>query len=191
MARYAAIWMAMGDIHPDSGPFEFVPGSHKWPCMRREKVKALVVPEARSTGDHHWAVVAEYLVNKSVDQHIRETGAEVVQFDAKKGDILIWHGKLMHRGSIPKDPNILRPALIPHYSSIRDRRDFSNEILRHGDGGYFWECASLGRVLTEDQFERTGLDRKSRDALTARATGRSRLPVWLRMGGRTSVGKTV
>jgi len=47
MARYLAIWMAMGDIHPDSGPFEFVSGSHKWPCLRGAKVRMLVVPELR------------------------------------------------------------------------------------------------------------------------------------------------
>jgi hypothetical protein len=186
MARYAAIWMAMGDIHPDSGPFEFVPGSHKWPCLRRDKVKALVVPEERHTGDHSWAVIAEYLVNKSVDQYIRETGSEVAQFDAKKGDILIWHGKLMHRGSIPKNPNMLRPALISHYSNIRDRRDFSNEILRHGDGGYYWEFSSVGRVLTEDQFERSRVDGKSKAATTASRNVHSKLPVWLRFGGRTT-----
>src|SRR5262249_46721569 len=138
MARYAAIWMAMGDIHPDSGPFEFVPGSHKWPCLRREKVKSLMVPEARETGDHHWAVVAEYLVNKSAEQHISENGSEVGQFDGKEGDILIWHGKLMHRGSIPRDANLSRPSLICHYSNIRDRRDLGDEILRHGEGGYYW-----------------------------------------------------
>jgi hypothetical protein len=186
MARYAAIWMAMGDIHPDSGPFEFVPGSHKWPCLRREKVKALVVPEERSTGNHAWAVIAEYLVNKSVDQHIRETGAEVAQFDAKKGDILIWHGKLMHRGSIPKNPNIPRPAMIAHYSNIRDRRDFSNEILRHGGGGYYWEFSTVDRVLNEDQFKRTRVDEKSKAATTANREMGSKLPVWLRFGGRAT-----
>ncbi|GFE68442.1 phytanoyl-CoA dioxygenase family protein [Chroococcus sp. FPU101] len=26
---YAAVWMALDDIHPDSGPFEYVPGSHR------------------------------------------------------------------------------------------------------------------------------------------------------------------
>jgi hypothetical protein len=154
MARYAAIWIAMGDIHPDSGPFEFVPGSHKWPCLRREKVRALVKPEEVSNANHDWAVIAEYLVNKSVDQQIRDTGSEIVQFNAKKGDILIWHGKLMHRGSIPKNSNLLRPALICHYSNIRDRRDIGSEITRHGDGGYFWEFSGLGRVLSEDQLAR-------------------------------------
>ena len=28
---YAAVWVALGDIHPDSGVFQYVPGSHLWP----------------------------------------------------------------------------------------------------------------------------------------------------------------
>lgn len=155
-ARYAAVWMAMGDIHMDAGPFEFVPGSHKWPCMRNGKVKDLVVPEIRNDGTHHWAVAAEYLVNKSVESYIKETGSAVETFRAKKGDILIWHGKLMHRGSIPKDPTKLRPALIAHYSNVRHRRDFSNEVTRHGGGGYYWEFGYNGNPLTADQFPRGG-----------------------------------
>jgi hypothetical protein len=170
MARYAAVWMAMADIHPDSGPFEFVPGSHKWPCLRRERVRALVKPEEVSNENHDWALIAEYLVNKAVDQQIRDTGAEVVQFNAKKGDILIWHGKLMHRGSIPKHSHLLRPALICHYSNIRDRRDLGNEITRHGDGGYFWEFSGLGRVLSEDKLARRQLDGVYKTALDSPRT---------------------
>ncbi len=48
----------MNDIDMDAGPFEFVPGSHKWPCMRNGLVKNLVVPEIRDDGAHRWAVIA-------------------------------------------------------------------------------------------------------------------------------------
>jgi hypothetical protein len=158
MARYVAIWMAIGDIHPDSGPFEFVPGSHKWPCLRREKVRALVKPETHSK-THEWATSAEYFVNKAAENYMKEVGAEAVQFDAAKGDILIWHAKLMHRGSIPRNPELSRPALITHYSSIRDRRDIGREITRHGGGGYFWEFSASGEVLTEDRISRGDISR--------------------------------
>jgi len=154
-ARYAAVWMAMGDVDMDSGPFEIIPGSHKWPCLRRNKVQELVAPELRGRGDHEWAIVAEHSVNKSVENYIAATGSEIVKFDAKKGDILIWHGKAMHRGSIPKNSTLSRPAMICHYSNIRSRRDFGNEITRHGNGGYFWEFTTIGRVLREDQFPRS------------------------------------
>jgi hypothetical protein len=156
MGRYVAVWMAMGDIHPDSGPFEFVPGSHKWPCLRRDKVRAWIKPEARDDV-HDWATASEYFVNKSVDRYMEELGVKPISFDAKKGDILIWHAKLMHRGSIPRNPELSRPAFIGHYSSIRASRHIGPEITRHGDAGYFWEYSHIGEVLTEDKIERRDL----------------------------------
>jgi hypothetical protein len=155
MARYLAIWMAMGDIHPDSGPFEFIPGSHKWPCLTRKKVWSLVVPELRSEERFDWCYAAEYPVNRSVENYMTEQGVPPLRFDAKKGDILIWHSKLMHRGSIPKNPFLSRPSLISHYSPIRTRRDIGGEITRHGNGGYFWEFSATGEALSEDKVPRS------------------------------------
>jgi len=40
-----AVWIALGDIH---GPFEYVLGSHRWPLMRGEKVRALLTDEERA-----------------------------------------------------------------------------------------------------------------------------------------------
>jgi hypothetical protein len=153
MGRYVAVWVAMGDIHPDSGPFEFVPGSHKWPYLRGDKVRAWIKPKAREDV-HDWATAAEYFVNRSLERYMKELGVKPIYFDAKKGDLLIWHAKLMHRGSIPKNPELSRPALISHYSSIRASRHIGPEITRHGDGGYFWEYSHIGEVLTEDKIRR-------------------------------------
>jgi hypothetical protein len=153
-AHYVAVWMAMGDIHPDSGPFEFVPGSHKWRCLSGQKVIDLVKPEARGTVTE-WVLVGEHFVNKAVENYMKEMGVEPVQFDARKGDILIWHAKLMHRGSLPRNPELSRPALIPHYAAIADyTHRIGKEITRHGDGGYFWEHSDRGDVLTEDKVSR-------------------------------------
>jgi hypothetical protein len=180
MGRYVAVWMAMGDIDPDSGPFEFVPGSHKWPCLRRGKVAALVKPEAHSS-THEWVTAAEYFVNKAAENHMKRTGLEAVQFDAKKGDILIWHAKMMHRGSIPRNPDLSRPALIGHYAAIRNRHHLRGEITRHGDGGYFWEDSAGGDVLTEDRVSRgdTSHTPNGRGAEFAHAAESAPLP-WAR-----------
>ncbi len=45
---HTAVWIALGDIHPDCGPFEYVSGSHRWPLMRGEKVRALLTDEERA-----------------------------------------------------------------------------------------------------------------------------------------------
>lgn len=141
---YAAVWFAVGDIHPDCGPFQYVPGSHKWPCMRSDKVKQFLVPEARGVwGDKgqkgHWAQHAEVFTTPAYIDKLERSKAPIKTFLGKKGDVLIWHGRLLHRGSYPNDPTIQRPGLITHYSRISTRRDIGNRIRQHKDGGYYWQ----------------------------------------------------
>lgn len=118
---YAAVWMALDDIHPDCGPFEFVPGSHKWPVMRSHKVRLYLTPEERQ--DDNWPRLAERVVDDIAEREIQRSGIQPQKFIAKKGDLLIWHGRLMHRGSFPNQPGMLRKSLICHYSGLSHRVD--------------------------------------------------------------------
>jgi hypothetical protein len=143
VGRYVAAWIALGDIHPDSGPFEFIPGSHRWGWVRRELVREYLDTEARQYGltildGRHWAINAELFVNPAYAEKIAREGVPSRTFLAKKGDVLLWHPNLVHRGSTPKNPEIDRPAIIPHYSSIAIRRDFGSDIRRWRDWGYYW-----------------------------------------------------
>jgi len=63
-------------------------------------------------------------------------GLPIRRFLAKKGDVFIWHSRLAHRGSLPKVPGMLRPALIAHYSSIVRRVEMPLH-RRHKDAGYY------------------------------------------------------
>lgn len=149
--HYLACWFALDDIHPDSGVFEFVPGSHKWPVMRGEKVRALLEPHEQNDPD--WPRIAERFLDEVFEAKIEiETarryfemkfppeipmGAMIGEdfsivnkwFNAKKGDVLIWHSWLAHRGSKPKNPNLLRKSLITHYSGINHRPDMQPPVL--------------------------------------------------------------
>lgn len=118
---YAAVWMALDDIHPDSGPFEYVPGSQAWPLMRGSKVRERLTPEQSSKPN--WPVEAETFTTPAIDAEILRRGATIEKFIAKRGDVLIWHGRLMHRGSMARVPGMLRPSLITHYTGIKHRTD--------------------------------------------------------------------
>lgn len=149
--HYLACWFALDDIHPDSGVFEFVPGSHKWPVMRGEKVRELLEPHERN--DPNWPRTAERFLDEVFDREIakherlveRGIGRGYVSpverwFDAKKGDVLIWHSWLAHRGSKPKTPGMLRKSLITHYSGINHRPDMQKPLLwENGESkGYYF-----------------------------------------------------
>lgn len=130
---YAAVWIALADIHPDSGPFQYVPGSHRWPVVTREKILAALEPHER---DHRWPKFSERLLTELFEREIVERGAEVVTYLPKLGDVLIWHGRLVHRGSKPKVQGMERRALIAHYSGIDHRQDMP-EARVHNSGFYF------------------------------------------------------
>ncbi len=112
---YLATWIALGDIEADSGPFEYIPKSHKWPVLRNEKVKRFLPEEERISPN--WPELAERVTNPAVFKYIEEQNMPSETFLAKKGDVLVWHGSLMHRGTIAKTPGKLRPTIIAHYTS--------------------------------------------------------------------------
>ena len=67
---YVAVWMALDDIDPDSGVFEYVPGSHRWPLMRGEKVRAALSPDQLKG---MWPLHAEQMVTPLFDLQLRQS----------------------------------------------------------------------------------------------------------------------
>lgn len=136
---YLAVWIPLDDIHPDSGAFQFVRGSHRWPVMSGEKVQAALNLQGY---DPDWPRKAEKFVTRVFDEKIEEENAKVETWHGKKGDVLIWHSLLAHRGSKPNSPDLRRPALIAHYSGINHRKDMKKAELYENQltnsKGYFF-----------------------------------------------------
>lgn len=129
---YAAVWVALGDVHPDSGPFEYVPGSHLWHTLKQAKVLKYV-----DGSDPRWPQYTEEILTPLVEKEIAERGVDRVVHLPKKGDVLIWHGRLYHRGTVPNVEGAYRPALIAHYSGIHHRKDMPKAVKSENGGWYF------------------------------------------------------
>jgi ectoine hydroxylase-related dioxygenase (phytanoyl-CoA dioxygenase family) len=71
------------------------------------------------------------------EQYIADQAVEPVSHLPKRGDVLIWHGRLLHRGSAPKIPQMERRALIMHYSGIQHRQDMPAAEQSAYGGWYF------------------------------------------------------
>ena len=131
---YAAVWIALDNISPDSGPFQYVPGSHRWPQVTREKILQALEPDER---DHRWPKFSERILTPLFEQFISECGVEPISYLPKRGDLLVWHGRLMHRGSRANIPGMQRKGLIAHYSGIKHRSEMPKAQQWKGGGWFF------------------------------------------------------
>lgn len=129
---YVAAWMALGDIDPDSGPFQYVPGSHRWPQVTRELIGKHV-----NIRDPKWPEQSEKVLTPIFTEEIERRGVEPTTYLPQKGDVLLWHGRLLHRGSIANVPGHYRPAFIAHFSGVNHRQDMPSAKIHESGGWYF------------------------------------------------------
>jgi phytanoyl-CoA hydroxylase len=115
-SHLAATWIALEDVHPDSGPLFYYPASH-----RIDKFDwgngLFLTPESTKSEDEF----ATFLDAKCAD-----SGLQREVFYPKKGDVFFWHAALAHGGSQVINPTLTRKSYVTHYSSKtaypRDRR---------------------------------------------------------------------
>lgn len=134
-SHLAASWIALEDVHPDAGPLGFFPGSHR---IRKFDFGngIFMTPDSPQREIH-------FLAHIRAECQRMGFGEEL--FLAKKGDVFVWHGALVHRGTPVRNPALTRLSLASHYSSAsaypRDRRDlhaapdcyYHNEAFVYGD----------------------------------------------------------
>jgi hypothetical protein len=118
--HYAAVWIALDQIDPDSGPFEYVAGTHRWPAIRQDLMLRALGEDGQSPT---WPERSERFLTPIFEKRFRTEGRRRRFFEAGKGDVLVWHARLAHRGSPPKNPDLERRAVIAHYSGVRHRPD--------------------------------------------------------------------
>jgi hypothetical protein len=137
IAHLAASWIALEDIDPNSGPLIYYPGSHK----------------IEVSGFYDWGHGSILMekdskrepidFSKYLEKRVTLFGIEPEIFCPKKGDVLIWHGNLMHAGSAVKDQKLTRKSYVTHYTSLEAYPESfrlpgnSNMVLENG--GYCFE----------------------------------------------------
>jgi len=106
--EFVGSWIALEDIDPRSGPFEYYEGSHRFDDF------------PFPGGDKHmppdWAGEQSYLAWLH-DQAARR-GLTRTAHHPRKGDVIVWHADLAHGGSLRRDPTATRRSLVTHYCPI-------------------------------------------------------------------------
>ena len=100
-----AIWVALEDVEPGSGPLFYYPGSHRLPYVMTEDLGERRADE-QSKEDSYSRRIAEL---------VSDSGIEPVEFYARKGDLLIWHANLLHGGRGIEREGATRKSLVAHY----------------------------------------------------------------------------
>ena len=114
----AGAWLACEDISPDSGPLVYCPGSHREPLFpgfdNYPQTNLRTMPKERMQEYYDY-------INKLAEKYEKRL------FIAKKGEILFWHGLLIHGGSEVKRPDLTRRSYVCHY--IPPGMDVSADIV--------------------------------------------------------------
>lgn len=106
-SHLAASWVALEDVHIDSGPLFYYPGSHH---------------NAKFNFGNGMFFNAESSLNptdfaKFIEQECEKRGQKRETLLIKKGDVLIWHAALAHGGDAIRNPALTRKSFVSHYSS--------------------------------------------------------------------------
>jgi phytanoyl-CoA hydroxylase len=106
--RLVATWMALEDAELDSGLLRYYPESNR------------INPYRFSSGSMHeqpseMARWSDYMASE-VERH----GLQEQRFQARKGDLFIWHSLLLHGGSHIGNPGLTRRSLVTHYWTQTD-----------------------------------------------------------------------
>ncbi|HEV2641581.1 MAG TPA: phytanoyl-CoA dioxygenase family protein [Candidatus Elarobacter sp.] len=106
----AASWLALEDIAPESGPLVYYPGSHRLPYVFSEDVE-ISDDDFRNAGYGPYAQRYEPRITQLIAEHALQPR----YFAPRKGDLLLWHGNLIHGGAPRARIGTSRRALVCHF----------------------------------------------------------------------------
>ena len=125
-----AAWIALEDIDRRSGALAYVPGSHKLPFYEFTPGKVVYDPASMTDAD-----VAKALA--FYDAELKKSGLPVELFEAKRGEVLLWHSALMHGGGPVENDRLTRRSFVVHYSARQHQhsRDIGVAEVLDGQAG--------------------------------------------------------
>ncbi len=109
-SHLVAAWFALEDIHADSGPLVYVPGSHRLPYYQFTPGEHRF--DQSRYGDAEASAMAEF-DRAQVAAH----GLATETLLCPRGTVLLWHSSLLHGGSMVGDPARTRKSFVVHFSS--------------------------------------------------------------------------
>jgi hypothetical protein len=102
-----AAWVALEDIHPDSGPLIYYPGSHKMGLWDVDELGIRLETNSVSAGGNT-APMYERKLQETIDRLQLQPAYGVL----KKGESFVWAASLLHGGSKLNNPKLTRRSQV-------------------------------------------------------------------------------
>ena len=140
LPHLAASWIPLEDIHPDAGPLAYYPGSHRpgvIPPFDWGGGSLVQEPDSPRTPGEFVSYLADQAAARGLKKQI---------FLPKRGDMLIWHGAVLHEGTPVRDMTRTRRSYVTHFTSLgayppdhRFPRAMEKGLYTTAHGGYVFE----------------------------------------------------
>ena len=102
-------WLAMVDVDENNGPLVVQPGSHQGRLVTKSDARHELLPGETYMEQQH----GRYF--PIVRQVFRDNGREAAQVLVRQGDVVLFHGRLIHGGDPVRRPGTPRHAAgVPH-----------------------------------------------------------------------------
>jgi phytanoyl-CoA hydroxylase len=136
LGELAAAWIPLEDIQADAGPLVYYKGSHRPDHLGFYDWGDGSILASRDASPSQFSGYTEHL-----EKVVREHQLQPTIFLPKRGDLLIWHGALIHGGTPMRNPQLTRRSFICHYTSMASHK--KAQQFRIGDGYSFDEAPTL------------------------------------------------
>jgi hypothetical protein len=136
LGHLAAAWIPLEDISDQAGPLVYFKGSHLLAEHQFYDWDQGGILASRNTEPQTAAGYGQYL-----DSLIQKQGWTPSIYLPRRGDLLIWHGALIHGGTPMADPARTRRSYVCHYTAAANHKAMARH--RVGGGYDFSEPPSL------------------------------------------------
>jgi ectoine hydroxylase-related dioxygenase (phytanoyl-CoA dioxygenase family) len=114
--KMVATWLALEDIHPDSGPLSYYPKSNHIPAYKFSHGEIWAKQDEMPAFDTYY------------DQELGNRGLKAEGFCPNKGDVFIWHAQLYHGGGKINNTALTRRSMVNHFWTYDDYREDAIEV---------------------------------------------------------------
>ena len=104
-------WIALIDVSDENGTIWVQPGSHKIHLVTLEELKQKYGVEGMTFPDPNYDIEIDALV----ERNRQEAGLSEMAVEVNAGDVVFFHGVLIHRGGPVKKPGSFRHVMANHY----------------------------------------------------------------------------